>query len=148
MRISAKGRYSLAAMTYLALRYQAEKPIPLIAISESLGISKIYLEQVFTILKRTNLVISIKGPQGGYLLTKNPNEINIFEILHPIEDNLFEETPQNTAPNSPQLNTALQQIVFTPLASSINETLEKITLSQLAISTKEQLQQSNFMYYI
>ncbi len=86
MRISAKGRYSLAAMTYLALRYQAEKPIPLIAISESLGISKIYLEQVFTILKRTNLVISIKGPQGGYLLTKNPNEINIFEIFDCIEE--------------------------------------------------------------
>ena len=148
MRISAKGRYSLAAMTYLALRYEAEKPIPLIAISESLGISKIYLEQVFTILKRTNLVLSIKGPQGGYLLTKDPQEINILEILHPIEDNLFEETPQNTAPNSPQLNTALQNVVFTPLANSINSSLEKISLAELALSMKEQLQKSNFMYYI
>ena len=148
MRISAKGRYSLAAMTYLALRYEAEKPIPLIAISESLGISKIYLEQVFTILKRTNLVLSIKGPQGGYLLTKDPKEINILEILHPIEDNLFEETPQNTAPNSPQLNTALQNVVFTPLANSINSSLEKISLAELALSMKEQLQKSNFMYYI
>ena len=148
MRISAKGRYSLAAMTYLALRYEAEKPIPLIAISESLGISKIYLEQVFTILKRTNLVLSIKGPQGGYLLTKDPQKINILEILHPIEDNLFEETPQNTAPNSPQLNTALQNVVFTPLANSINSSLEKISLAELALSMKEQLQKSNFMYYI
>ena len=47
MKISAKGRYGLAAMTYLARNYEAGTPITIISISEKLGISKIYLEQVF-----------------------------------------------------------------------------------------------------
>ena len=47
MKISAKGRYGLAAMTYLARNYAAGTPITIVSISEKLGISKIYLEQVF-----------------------------------------------------------------------------------------------------
>ena len=62
MKISAKGRYGLAAMTYLARNYEAGTPITIISISEKLGISKIYLEQVFSLLKRARLVNSIKQP--------------------------------------------------------------------------------------
>ena len=68
MKISAKGRYGLAAMTYLARNYAAGTPITIVSISEKLGISKIYLEQVFSLLKRARLVNSIKGSQGGYQL--------------------------------------------------------------------------------
>lgn len=48
MKISAKGRYGLAAMTYLTRNYAAGTPITIVSISEKLGISKIYLEQVFS----------------------------------------------------------------------------------------------------
>ena len=52
MRISAKGRYGLAAMAYLAHSYNNGAPVTIIRISEKLGISKIYLEQVFSLLRK------------------------------------------------------------------------------------------------
>ena len=74
MKISAKGRYGLAAMTCLARNFASGSPITIISISEKLGISKIYLEQVFSLLKRAQLVNSIKGSQGGYQLSREPRE--------------------------------------------------------------------------
>ena len=57
MKISAKGRYGLAAMIVLARSYESSSPVTIISISEHLGISKIYLEQVFSLLKRSFLGI-------------------------------------------------------------------------------------------
>ncbi len=70
MRISAKGRYGLAAMITIALESQDNECIPVILIAEKLGLSKIYLEQVFALLKRGQLVDSVKGAQGGYRLRR------------------------------------------------------------------------------
>ena len=78
MKISAKGRYGLAAMTYLARNYASGSPVTIVSISEKLGISKIYLEQVFSLLKRARLVNSIKGSQGGYQLSRAPREITPY----------------------------------------------------------------------
>ena len=85
MKISAKGRYGLAAMTYLARNYASGSPVTIVSISEKLGISKIYLEQVFSLLKRARLVNSIKGSQGGYQLSRAPREITPYDILSSIE---------------------------------------------------------------
>ena len=80
MKISAKGRYGLAAMTYLARNYASGAPITIISISEKLGISKIYLEQVFSLLKRANLVNSIKGflAEAGINVTINIQDNTAF----------------------------------------------------------------------
>lgn len=61
MKISSKGRYGLAAMICIAQNCKNNECITIIKISEILGISKIYLEQVFSLLKRAGLVNSIKG---------------------------------------------------------------------------------------
>ena len=89
MKISAKGRYGLAAMIVLARSYESSSPVTIISISEHLGISKIYLEQVFSLLKRSKLVNSIKGSQGGYQLSRHPREITAYEILSSIEISLI-----------------------------------------------------------
>ncbi|MGI6332833.1 MAG: Rrf2 family transcriptional regulator, partial [Zhaonellaceae bacterium] len=64
MRISVKARYGLGAMLYLAQYYAAQENIPVQKISDSLGVSKIYLEQVFSLLRHAELVIATKGAQG------------------------------------------------------------------------------------
>ncbi len=89
MRISAKGRYAIAATIYLAKRYANDEYITVISISEELDISKIYLEQVFSLLKQGEIVTSVKGSQGGYKLTRHPNQITVCDILSPIEAALF-----------------------------------------------------------
>ncbi len=65
VRISAKGRYGLIAVIYMAQLHQNGEYITIVKISEALGLSKIYLEQTFSLSKRTEIVTSIKGAQGG-----------------------------------------------------------------------------------
>ena len=90
MKISAKGRYGIASMVFLARSYDTSSPVTIISISEHLGISKIYLEQVFALLKRSKLVNSIKGSQGGYQLARPPHDITAYDILSAIEIALIE----------------------------------------------------------
>ena len=63
---------------------------PVLKISEA-GVSKIYLEQVFSLLKRDGLVNSIKGAQGGYQLSRPAEEISVYDILSVAELSMFEK---------------------------------------------------------
>ena len=84
MKLTTKGRYAVMALADLA-RFDNGSPISLRDISLRQGISLLYLEQIFSKLKKDNIVKSIRGVNGGYILTKNPNEIklsNIFSAVH------------------------------------------------------------------
>ncbi|MFV0412017.1 MAG: RrF2 family transcriptional regulator, partial [Oscillospiraceae bacterium] len=65
MKVSTKGRYALAAVTHMAQQHSTGEYITVLSIAERLGLSKIYLEQVFSLLKRGGIVNSTKGAQGG-----------------------------------------------------------------------------------
>ena len=147
MKISAKGRYGLAAMAYLALNYEAGTPVTIISISEKLGISKIYLEQVFSLLKRSQLVTSLKGSQGGYQLAHAPRSISAYDILAAIELSLIEKT----APSSekvPALEHALQTLIYTPLDKDIETSLKKTSLEKLLLEAERQETTDSLMYFI
>lgn len=75
MKISTKGRYALRLMLDLALN-DSEKPTRIKEISSRQGISDKYLEQIIAILNKARYVRSIRGPQGGYLLTKKAGRIH------------------------------------------------------------------------
>jgi Rrf2 family protein len=148
MKISAKGRYGLAAMTYIAHNYGAGSPITIISIAEKLGISKIYLEQVFSLLKRAGLVNSIKGAQGGYQLVQAPKEITVYSILAAIELSLVESTEQTVKEQAPSLDKALQLSVFSVIDATLKDTLEKISLQDVLNETEKQKNADEFMYFI
>ena len=112
MRISTKGRYGLAAMIYLGEHAQSGSYIPLIQLADALGISKIYLEQVFSLLKRADLIRSTKGTQGGYQLAKPQQEITAYAILHAIEQLLFEPAEPSVQQQAPEIEQTMQQFVF------------------------------------
>ena len=147
MKISAKGRYGLAAMTYLARNYASGSPITIISISEKLGISKIYLEQVFSLLKRANLVHSIKGSQGGYQLARDPRAISAYDILSSIELSLMEKAAP-AADKMPELNRALTAKVFMPLDDNIKETLSNVRLDDILTALDAQKDADSLMYFI
>lgn len=148
MRISAKGRYGLASMVYMAQLYENGEYIPVVNISEALDISKIYLEQVFSLLKRAKLVTSVKGAQGGYRLTRRPEHTTAFDILSAIETALFEKTEETVAEKVPALEAAMQKSVFEILSQDIKKSLEKITLDDLVDETEKQRDFDNFMFFI
>ena len=148
MRISAKGRYGLAAMSYLAANYKSGMAITVLHISETLGISKIYLEQVFSLLKRAKLVISIKGSQGGYFLNREPNEISVYDVLTAIETNLTEKTESTVKEKQPFLDKAMEEMVFSQLDDAVKTAMEGITLEDILNNVEKQKEPDKLMYFI
>ena len=80
MKLTSKGRYAVMALVDLA-RFDSINPVSLRDISLRQGISLDYLEQIFSKLKKNQIVQSIRGTQGGYILTKKPNEIKLTNIF-------------------------------------------------------------------
>ena len=87
MKLSSKGRYAVMAMADLA-KNNAKIPTNLSEISLRQGISLSFLEQLFLRLKRNNLVVSYRGPKGGYILSKNPEEIKLSSIMHAVDEEI------------------------------------------------------------
>ena len=87
LSISFKGIYGLSAMLELALNYNRES-IQIKDIAEAHNIPHHYLEQLLVILKKSGLVKSFRGPQGGYALARNPGEIKVKEILTSLDGKL------------------------------------------------------------
>ena len=85
MKLTSKGRYAVMAMADLAITNH-NQPISLSEISIRQGISISFLEQIFLKLKRYHLVKSSRGPRGGYLLTRTPDEITISSIIKAVDE--------------------------------------------------------------
>lgn len=87
MKISTKGRYALRLMLDIALHSQGEA-ISLRDVAKRQEISDKYLEQIVTPLARAGLLRSVRGAGGGYLLTREPGEYTVGQILRPLEGSL------------------------------------------------------------
>lgn len=148
MRISSKGRYALAAVISMAQRYNTGEYITVISISEKLGISKIYLEQVFALLKRGGLVTSGKGAQGGYLLSKTPGQITVLDVLSSVDSSLFENTEDTIVLTAPDIEKAMRLSVFDNLDKSVQDTLKRVTLDDLVTEAEKNKIDSAQMFYI
>ena len=87
MKLSSKGRYAVMAMADLA-KNNAKKPTNLTEISLRQGISLSFLEQLFLKLKKNNLVLSSRGPSGGYILSRDPDEIKLSSIINAVDEKI------------------------------------------------------------
>ena len=85
MKLNTKSRYAVMALADLA-KFSSQNPVSLRDISLRQNISILYLEQIFLKLKKNNLVKSIRGTNGGYILNKDPKEIKISEIFLAVEE--------------------------------------------------------------
>ena len=85
MKLTSKGRYAVMALVDLA-RFDNINPVSLRDISLRQGISLDYLEQIFSKLKKNEIVKSIRGTQGGYVLNQNPNDIKLTNIFHAVDE--------------------------------------------------------------
>lgn len=87
MKISTKGRYAVQLMLDLAV-YNTGSPVSIRDIARREDISEKYLEQIIAVLNKAGYVKSVRGPQGGYLLTRNPQEYTVGMILRALEGDL------------------------------------------------------------
>ncbi|EFC90163.1 MULTISPECIES: RrF2 family transcriptional regulator [Dethiosulfovibrio] len=85
MKLSTKTRYGLRAMIDLARGYGTGRPISISEVAKNQTLSESYLEQLFSKLRKSGLVSSVRGAQGGYLLSRDPKEILTSEIIDSLE---------------------------------------------------------------
>ena len=148
MRISVKGRYALASVISIAEYYNNGEYITIISISDKLGISKIYLEQVFSLLKRGGIVKSIKGSQGGYQLARMPQQITALDVLSAVELSLFESTANTVDKRAPDIEKAMQLSIFEKLNQAVTNMLSQVTLADMLIEVENQQKDHEMMFYI
>ena len=85
MKLNTRSRYAVMALADIA-SFDRQNPISLRDISLRQNISLVYLEQIFSKLKKNNIVKSVRGTNGGYVLTKNPEQIKLSNIFSAVDE--------------------------------------------------------------
>lgn len=129
MKVSTKGRYGLRAMIDLAL-YSRNESVPLISIAERQDISKSYLEQVFSALRKAGLVKSIKGSQGGYVLAHEAEEITVGMILRALEGDLS-VVPMEDDVITNRIESYIRDNIWDKIDEKVFAFIDKLTLKDI-----------------
>ena len=88
MKLTSKGRFAVTSLVDMAINSTGNKPISLSEISERQNISLAFLEQIFSLLKKREIVKSIRGPSGGYIFAKDPSFIMVYDVIDAIDEEL------------------------------------------------------------
>ncbi len=147
MKISTKGRYGLKAMMDMAI-YSMGEPLNLKSIAERQNMSEKYLEHIFSTLKKSGLIKSLKGTQGGYMLAHNTDHITVGNVIQALEGKLstVEETSSEHAEDI--LEQCITQNVWQKIDESVNQLLDNITLEDITTQYKRMNEDSEYMYFI
>ena len=143
IKISTKGRYGIRALIDLVVNSECGS-VTLKAISERQEISERYLEQIFSLLRKSGLIIGKKGAQGGYTLTKHPNEITIGEILKVLEGDLLLIDVKEYEAN--EMEGFVNREIWSEINKKINDYFESITLEEIVNKYKKE--KVEIVYYI
>lgn len=128
MRLSTKGRYSVTAMLDIAIHDKAG-PVTLADISQCQGISLSYLEQLFARLRKSGLVKGVRGPGGGYRLSRPANKISIGDIIRAVDESV-DVTRCEGRGDCLNGEACLTHELWTELSNRLYQFLDGITLSQ------------------
>lgn len=144
MKISSRGRYALRMMIDIAQHSNGDW-VSLKDISERQGISVKYLEQIVTSLTKSGLLLSSRGPQGGYMLTETPDKYTVGQIIRTIEGNLAPVACLETEVNHCSRYGICPTVKFWEgLYDVINKYVDSVTLQDLA-DTRRKDDGNNFI---
>jgi len=138
MKLTSKSRYAVMALIDIA-RFNNINPVSLRDISLRQNISLDYLEQIFSKLKKNQIVKSVRGTQGGYILSKNPNDIKLKNIFNAVDQKV--KTVQCKKESKKGCNGRLTKCIthnlWDELENHINSFFEKKSLEDLIKNNKE-----------
>ena len=140
MKISTKGRYALRMMLDLASNYTGS-PISLKDISNRQGISDKYLEQIISVLNRAGYVKSVRGAQGGYLLSKEPKDYTVGMILRLTEGSLAPVTCiEDDEINCERQDACVTVILWKKIDEAVRNVVDNTTLQDLLDWQQEKIE--------
>ena len=138
MKVSAKSEYGVRAMVQLARAY-GKGPVPLSYVAETEHISQDFLEQLMLVLRQKGLVRSTRGAHGGYVLTMDPREISVGDVMAAVEGPFvpmqcleFAGENQETCCMGILKPDCTTRDVWALLQEKVNETLGSVTLADLS----------------
>lgn len=129
MRLTTKGRYAVTAMLDLAFHSQ-KKPVTLTDIATRQTISLSYLEQLFARLRRAGMVTGVRGPGGGYKLSRDAKDINVAEVIEAVDEPL-DSTKCGGEGNCQNNQACLTHDLWMGLSDQIRNYLRGISLGDL-----------------
>lgn len=148
MKFSTKGRYGLRAMIDLTV-YAKAGQVALNSIADRQNISLNYLEQVFSALRKSGLVKSIKGAQGGYMLAKSPQHTTAGEILRVLEGSLSViDEDETDFSRETAIRSCIRTCIWEKMDEAINSYVDSVTLEELARQYRKLNGLDDFIYYI
>lgn len=131
MKLSTKGRYGVKAMFEVALHYGKE-PVSIKMIAEKQDISEYYLEQLFASLRKAGLINSIRGAQGGYVLSRPPGEITVADILNVLEGPIeISDCISDDEMSCSRMNYCATRLLWIKIRDSVNQVINSITLQDM-----------------
>ena len=138
MKLNTRGRYAVMALADMA-SFNTQNPVSLRDISLRQNISLVYLEQIFSKLKKNNIVKSIRGTNGGYILTKDPEKIKLSNIFLAVDEKV--KTVQCKKESKKGCNGKLTKCIthnlWDDLEMHINEFFDKKNLGDLLKNSLE-----------
>jgi Rrf2 family protein len=145
VELSCKCEYAILALLEIAAHYESGEPLQIREIATQQNIPDRYLEQLLATLRRGGIVKSQRGSKGGYLLTREPRKIILFEILECLEG-LEVRVPEEDL-NPKKVDSSVIDEIWQEASRAANSVLQKYTLQDLCekIDSRRQL---DIMYYI
>lgn len=152
MRFSAKGEYGVLAVFELA-QHAEKTPLQAKTIAKNQHIPLRFLEQVLNELRKAGLIESIRGAQGGYVLSRPPSEIHISDILEAIEGpiNPYSRPPENGDrfhPLGKETDEDILRPVWEDAQTAVMKILDSVSIQTLCERKQERDQQKVLMYHI
>ncbi len=145
MELSCKSEYAILALLEMAAHYESGEPLQIRQIAAQQHIPDRYLEQLLATLRRGGIVKSQRGSKGGYLLTREPRKIILFEILECLEGSEARTGEENV--NSKTVDSSVIEEIWQEASRAANSVLQKYTLQDLC-EKRDSLRQLDIMYYI
>mgnify|MGYP001447656858 CR=1 FL=1 len=133
MKFSTRSRYALRAMVDLA-KQSSENPVSLAVLADNQGLPLKYLENLFFFLRHANLVCAVRGPYGGYRLTRDPESISVLDIVQAVEGTVeLVECIGRDETFCPRLNDCPTRPLWTDLSRLLSRRMAEISLRDLAL---------------
>ena len=138
MKLNTRGRYAVMALADMA-KFDNQNPISLRDVSLRQNISLVYLEQIFSKLKKNNIVKSIRGTNGGYILSKDPEQIKLSSIFSAVEEKVktVQCKKESKKGCNGKLTKCITHYLWDELEMHINDFFDKKNLGDLLKSNLE-----------
>jgi Rrf2 family protein len=130
LRLSTKGQYGVRAMYEIA-KAGSIGPVTIKEISEKQDVSVAYLEQILNTLRKSGIIKSVKGPGGGYMLSRDPEKISIGQILKELEGPVAITSCLDPSEGCVRVDSCVTHLLWKSLGDNIEQFLDGMTLHDL-----------------